>query len=170
MKNINIQTFREPSECCSPSAFSLFSRSMILSSRAQQQSESVNVVAVGVPPQGPSEDLEAFEQRQRGGPPFALRPGRLHRDQLGGGGGRQLLVARGGEGRGIQQSFVLAEVDRWHVTAAAPSPPRPPHRLVEDVLDGDKVQTGGHLEEQTAKLRCQSLTVTPAHLPGRKNT
>lgn len=134
------------------------------------RSDSVNVVAVGVPPQGPSEDLEAFEQRERGGPPFALRPGRLHRDQLGGGRGWQLLVAGGGKGRRIQQSFVLAEVDCWHVTAAAPSPPCPPHSLVEDVLDGDIVQTGGHLEEQTAKLRCQSLTVTPAHLPGRKNT
>lgn len=119
-----------------------------------------------LPHQGaPSEDLEALEQRERGGPPFALSPGGLHRHQLGGGGGGQLLVAGSGEGRGVQQSFVLAEVDGRHVLAAASPSPCPPHRLVEDVLDGDKVQAGGHLEEQAAKLRRQSFAIAPAHLP-----
>lgn len=44
-----------------------------------------------------SEDLEAFEEGECGGPPFALGPGCFHGDQLGRGGGWQLLVAGGGE-------------------------------------------------------------------------
>lgn len=44
-----------------------------------------------------SKDLEAFEQGECGGPPFALSSGCLHGDQLGSGGGRQLLIARSGE-------------------------------------------------------------------------
>lgn len=118
----------------------------------------------------PSEDLEALEQRERGGPAFALSPRGLHRHQLGGGRGGQLLVAGRGEGGGVQQGLVLAEVDGRHVAAAAPSSPRPPHRLVEDVLDGDEVQAGGHLEEQATEPRGQGFAVAPAHLPERSET
>lgn len=96
-----------------------------------------------------SEDLEAFEQGECGGSPFALGPGRLHGDQLGGGGGRQLLVARGGEGGDAEQRFVLADVDGTDQTdtLAAAVPLRPPHRLVENVLHGVEVPAGRHLEE-----------------------
>lgn len=115
-----------------------------------------------------SEDLEAFEQGQRGGPPFALSSGGLDGHQLGGGGGGQLLVAGGGEGGGVQQSLVLVQVDGRHVEASGT--PRRPHRLVEDVLDGDKVQAGGDLEEGAAELGGQSLTVTATHLPESRET
>lgn len=112
-----------------------------------------------------SEDLEALEQSECGSPPFALRSGRLHCDQLGGGRGRQLLVAGGGEGG--EQCFVFSDVDGWYQAAALPSLPRPPHRLVEDPLHREEVQTGRHLEEQTAITSRQSLALTLTHLPER---
>lgn len=60
----------------------------------------------------PSEDLEALEQGECGGPAFTLSPGGLDRDQLSGGGGGQLPVAGRAEGRGGGQAdrgLVLAD-------------------------------------------------------------
>lgn len=114
-----------------------------------------------------SEDLEAFEQGECGGSPFALGSGRLHRDQLGGGGGGQLLVARGREGGDAEQRLVLADVDGTDQTdtlAAAAVPLRPPHCLVENVLHGVEVPAGRHLEEQTTEMSGQGLPVPLAHL------
>lgn len=91
---------------------------------------------------GQSEDLEAFEQGERRGPPFALSSGRLHCDQLGSSRGRQLLVAGGGEGGRIEQSFVLTKEDCWCNGAAPPSPSRPPYGLIEDMLHRQEVQAG----------------------------
>ncbi len=116
-----------------------------------------------------SEDLEAFEQGERGSPPFALSSGRFHGYQLGGGRGWQLLVAGSGEGGDTEQRFVLADVDGWYQMTAPTPPPRPSHCLVEDVLHREEVQTGRHLEEQTAKMRCQGLSITLPHLPERKS-
>lgn len=115
-----------------------------------------------------SEDLEAFEQGECGSPPFALGPGCLHGDQLGCGRGWQLLVAGGGEGgrRGeTEQRSVLTDVDSWNQTATLPVPPRPPHRLVKDMLHGAEVQTGRHLIEQTAITRGEGFTIRLTHLP-----
>ncbi|GAA6227796.1 uncharacterized, partial [Lates japonicus] len=113
---------------------------------------------------GVSEDLESFEQGECGGPPFALSSGRLHGHQFGRGGGRQLLVAGSGEGGDTKERLVLADVDSWYQTTTLPSPPHPPHSLIEDVLHRWEVQTGRHLKEQTAKTRCQGLAVTLTHL------
>ncbi len=118
---------------------------------------------------GLSEDLEAFEQGERGSPAFALSSGRLHGYHLGCDGGRQLLVAGGREGGETDQRFVLTEVDGW-CQAAKPTPlPHPPHCLKEDMLHREEVQTGRHFEEQTAKTRCQVLSFTVIHLPERKS-
>lgn len=95
---------------------------------------------------GQSEDLEAFEQGERCGPPFALSSGRLHCDQFGSSRGWQLLVAGGGEGGHIKQRFVLAKEDCWCNGAAPPSPPPsppcPPYGLIEDMLHREEVQAG----------------------------
>lgn len=118
---------------------------------------------------GVSEDLKTFEQSQRGRPPFALSPGGLNGHHLGGGGRRQLLVARRGEGGDVEQRLVLADVDGRDQAGSSPALLGPPHRLVEDVLHRQEVQTGGHLEEETAETRRHGLSVALADLSESRN-
>ena len=119
--------------------------------------------------QSVSEDLEPFEQSECGSPSFALSSGRLHCNQLGGGRGRQLLVAWSYDWRDTKQRFVLADIDSPGQTAPLTLSLRSPHCLIEDVLHRVEVPTGWHLEERTAKTSGQGLTITLTHLSERIN-
>lgn len=117
---------------------------------------------------GVSKYLEPFEQSECGGSTFTLSSGCLHGHQLGSRRGGQLLVTGSGERGDVKRRLVLLYAHSRYQVATTQPLPGPPHSLIEDMLHGQEVQTGGHLEEQTAETGSHGLCFTLTHLSGSK--